>query len=94
LSIQRSIEIRPTLRGYQELIDLAKQAGDEAVLDELYAQLQLIAPGADPTTVALRVAAKGNRDSQVKVQGAESDTEPDVKVKPRLGWRTLLPFIR
>ena len=94
LSIQRSIEIRPTLRGYQELISFAKQAGDEAVLEELYAQLQLIAPGADPTTVALRVAAKGNRDSQVKVQGAESDIEPDVKVNPRLGWRTLLPFIR
>ena len=90
LSLQRSVEIRPTPRAYQELIELATQAEDKAVLEDLHVKLQQLAPDADATVVTLENASDNTRAWQGKVHSAESGTE----TKPRIGWRAMLPFIR
>jgi hypothetical protein len=90
LSLQRSVEIRPNQRAYQELIELAMQSGDEAILKDLHVKLKQLAPNAKATVVALENDSDSTRASQDKVHGA--DTGPEAKT--RIGWRALLPFIR
>ncbi len=90
LSLQRSVELRPTSRAYQELIELAMQSGDEAALEDLHVKLQQLAPNPGETVVALENDSDNIRASQDKVHGSESETE----AKTRIGWRALLPFIR
>ena len=90
LSLQRSVELRPTSRAYQELIELAMQSGDEAALEDLHVNLQQLAPNPGETVVALENDSDNIRASQDKVHGSESETE----AKTRIGWRALLPFIR
>ncbi|MGI9441025.1 MAG: hypothetical protein ACR2N1_01090, partial [Rubripirellula sp.] len=90
LSLQRSVELRPTSRAYQELIELAMQSGDEAALEDLHVKLQQLAPNPGETVIALENDSDNIRASQDKVHGSESETE----AKTRIGWRALLPFIR
>lgn len=90
LSLQRSVEIRPNQRAYQELIELAMQSGDEAILKDLHVKLKQLAPNAKATVVALENDSDSTRASQDKVHGA--DTGPEAKT--RIGWRAMIPFIR
>jgi hypothetical protein len=90
LSLQRSVEIRPTPRAYQELIELATQAEDEAALEDLHVKLQQLTANAEATVVILENDSDSTRASQDKVHGAKSETE----AKTRIGWRAMIPFIR
>jgi tetratricopeptide (TPR) repeat protein len=94
LSLQRSIEIRPTRKGYQGLIELAMHSGDQALVETLRAQLNEIAPSTEAIARDFR-NDDGNSDAaRVTVLTVEKEKESDSKSKPRIGWRTLFPFIR
>ena len=90
LSLQRSVELRPTSQAYQELIKLARQSGDEAILEDLHVKLQELAPNAGAMVITLENDSDNTRASQGQVHGSESETE----AKTRIGWRALLRFIR
>jgi len=92
LALQRSIEISPTQRGYQLLIELAMQSGDEAVVETLQAQLNEMAPSPGTTGWDVQSVSSNSDDPRVTVPTVERETE--LKSKTRIGWQTLFPFLR
>ena len=90
LSLQRSVEIKPTQRAYQGLIKLAAQVGDKARLEELQVKLQQLTPDSQANIVALEHGS----DNRLATQGKTPDNEDDKEVKTRIGWRSMIPFVR
>ena len=90
LSLQRSVEIKPTQRAYQGLIEIAAQVGDKARLEDLQVKLQQLAPDSQANIVALEHGS----DNRLATQGKTPDNEDDKEVKTRIGWRSMIPFVR
>jgi tetratricopeptide (TPR) repeat protein len=90
LSLQRSVEIKPTQRAYQGLIELAAQVGDKARLEALQVKLQQLAPDSQANIVALE---RGS-DNRLATPGKTPDNEDEKEVKTRIGWRSMIPFVR
>ena len=62
----------------------------EARLEDLQVKLQQLAPDSQANIVALEHGS----DNRLATQGKTPDNEDDKEVKTRIGWRSMIPFVR
>ena len=91
-SLQKSVEIRPTREAYQALLEIAQQRGNDAQTAGYLAKLKQYPHSIERSPLETETLANaGETPSDPSGQGTAESNEKD---DTRIGWRSLIPFMR
>jgi len=91
-SLQKSVEIRPTREAYQALLEIAQQRGNDAQTAGYLAKLKQYPHGIERSPLETEtLASAGETPSDPSGQGTAESNEKD---DTRIGWRSLIPFMK